>query len=531
MRPWPSLSNTLERGGCTFFIDCMFNMRYPRAMKTTGQFAAIGLLTAIIFAAAGFFSQPVQAASSYTVSSYTAQNQQLESNSIRRPKKVKNVRAHARYKKKIRIRWKAKKNVDWYQVEVRQGGEVVKRIRVKKGPKKGKRFVQHTIKKLDPGTRYVIRVRAKRKGAKPKSYSKFSKRLRVWTKGKRPAPEQDGNDEEEGEQEEGNGGDGNEESPNEEEEVVEESPEQGGEEESEEEETPAEEEPVEEEPVEEESDPILFGFWGLNDFIDADGLEQVQTDFNSTVFQVASSGPGYTVNTLLPLVKESGMKVTLRMTPGPDYNNDFDLEGWKDHIDTWAESGVQAYIDDGTLVGHMLLDDILNFSYISGSTDPTGDELDEMARYSEEAFPGLMTFVRNQATTTPVPTGGEFTYLDAVVNQYRYQEGDVETYVATESATADSLNVRSIYGMNIVDGGDGTSGIEGIRTEKYAMTATEITEYGEVLLAAADYPLFLMWEFDGEDLWQDGTTIGSDYFSQAALKAALAGLGTIAAGE
>lgn len=514
------------------------------AQTNIKRFCAL-IIAAAAMATIGFFAVPVQ------TQAVTNDTQ------IQRPKKVKKVRAHARYKKKIRVRWKAQKNIDLYQIQVRQGGEVVKTIRVRKGAKKGKRYVQHTIKNLEPGNRYVVRIRAKRKGAKPKAFGKYSKRIRVWTKGARPetdaGDEESGNSEEPGDsdeesdeeseekespegdvdeetpaEEEGN----EEESPEESEQQPEESEEESGEEGSEEEEEVVEETPEEEaEDPEEEADPILFGFWGLNSFITEDGLEQVQTDFNSTVFQVASSGPGYTVNTLLPLVKESGMKVTLRMTPGPDYNNDFDIEAWKDHIDTWADSGVQDYIDDGTLVGHMLLDDILNFSYISDSTNPTGDELDEMARYSEEAFPGLMTFVRQQASGIPVPTGGEFTHLDAVVNQYRHQEGDVETYVATESAAADTLNVRSIYGMNIVDGGDGSSAQEGIRSEKYAMTATEITAYGEVLLAAADMPLFLMWEFDGQALWQDGTTIGSDYFSQTDLKAALAGLGTIAAGE
>ncbi len=281
--------------------------------------------------------------------------------------------------------------------------------------------------------------------------------------------------------------------------------------------------------------PVLFGFWGLNGYHTADGLADVQTRLNATVFQVASgSGTNYTVNTFLPMVKASGMKVTLRLSGGQsEYTTagSFDLAEWKALVARWEGSGIQAYIDDGTLVGHMLLDDIDTYSV----TDATAADLEEMARYSEEILPGLMTYVRQKCSRMPTPSvnAGQYIYVDNCVNQYTnyqgYSDGPIANYVIAQKGAADSLGLGVINGLNIADGGDGSSGQAGWSNGKYAMSADEITEYGTALLAMEDVQMFLMWEYDGQELWYDGTTIGSDYFDQPELQAALADLGALAA--
>jgi len=299
------------------------------------------------------------------------------------------------------------------------------------------------------------------------------------------------------------------------------------------------------------STSILYGFWGMNTFSDSPtDINAVAADFNATVFQVASSDPEYAVNQQLPDVEDSLMKVTMRLTEDhesyTDGSGNFDIGLWKSDLDRWTAIDVGGatyadevlpFIENGTLVGHMLLDDIYTFA----GNPPTGDELDEMASYSQTIFPGLMTFVRAKASDMPIPSGGSYEDLDACVNQYTnypgFSDGDVTIYAETEAQTALDLNLQIINGMNIADGGDGSSGQLGATAAgssgipKYAMTATEITTYGTALLAhglAQDPIMFLMWEYDGSQIWQDGS-IGSDYFSQADIAAALAGLGTLAA--
>jgi len=281
-------------------------------------------------------------------------------------------------------------------------------------------------------------------------------------------------------------------------------------------------------------DPILIGFWGLNGYTSADGFADVQSRFHSTVFQVAEEGHGYTVNTLLPMVQAAGMKITLRLSGGHSAyttSGNFDLAKWKAAIAGWSGTGIQTYIDNGTIVGHMLLDDIDTFS----GTDPTAADLEEMARYSEEEiFPGLMTFVRQKCSNMPTPTAnsGQYIYVDNCVNQYTnypgYSDGPIATYVTQQTAAATALGLGMINGLNIADGGDGSSAQPGATTNHYAMSASEITTYGEALLAVPTIDLFLMWEYDGQQLWSDGS-IGSTYFDHTDVQAALAGLGTLAA--
>ncbi|HCC83228.1 TPA: hypothetical protein DEP96_00060 [Candidatus Uhrbacteria bacterium] len=271
------------------------------------------------------------------------------------------------------------------------------------------------------------------------------------------------------------------------------------------------------------AEPLLTGFWGLNGFITDAGLADVRHRFNTSVFQVAADSPTYAVKTLLPIVQRSGMKVTLRMSSSIsnlDTNGNFDINKWKNYVAAWKNSGVQTYIDNGTLIGHMLLDDILTFD----GKNPTGAELDEMARYSEETLPGLMTFVRNRATTMPVPTDGTYDYLDAVVNQYIVRDGEINTYTKNETAAAQALHVASINGLNIADGGDGSSGQPGWRQGFYAMSAAEITEYSKILLSVPTMNLFLMWEYDGQERWSDGS-IGSNYFDQQEFVDAISQIG------
>lgn len=256
-----------------------------------------------------------------------------------------------------------------------------------------------------------------------------------------------------------------------------------------------------------------------------EGLTDVEDRFSTTVFQVASSSPTYTVNTLLPLVQASGMKVTLRLSGDhSNYttNGNFDLAKWKDQLRPWENSGVQTFINNGTLVGHMVLDGIDTFE----GADPTAAELDQMAKFSQRMFPGLMTFVRQQATDLPTPTNTsqQYHHLDAVDNQYKSNQGSVADYAALQTAAAKSLGVHVINGLNIADGGDGSSGQAGATAGKFAMSAQEISSYGQALLGVSGVKMLLLWEYDGEQIWPDGS-VGSDYFDQTSLKTALKNLG------
>lgn len=282
---------------------------------------------------------------------------------------------------------------------------------------------------------------------------------------------------------------------------------------------------------------IPYGYWGLNGSDNPEGYADLKDNFGMTTYMVTSSNPSWTVSTLLPAVRDAGLTVNLHMTsfhPADDDGN-FSLEEWKAELDTWTNSSelediqeeLRGYIDSGILAGHMLLDDIDTFQ----GNDPTAEELDEMARYSQELFPGLMTFIREDADRMPLPAGEEYLYLDAVDNQYTVLKGSIEDYVDSQVDSADALGVGLIWGLNIADGGDGTSNQPGWSSGKWAMSADEIVDYGAYILTNdnGNALMFLNWEYDCTEVRSgDGTTIGCDYFNEPELQEALADLGEIA---
>lgn len=281
--------------------------------------------------------------------------------------------------------------------------------------------------------------------------------------------------------------------------------------------------------VDPERAPVPFGFWGLNGFQDEEGLEGLTERFGLTVFSTSTRHPNYAVHDLLPLVREQGLAVNLRLVGGHEYYTDsagnFDLEAWRQMLEPWRDSGVQEFIDDGTFLAHMLIDDIATFE----GDDPTGDELDQMARISHEVLPGLKTLVREDAWLMPVPSAGRYQWLDGSVNQFSAQDGDVELYILGQQQAAYELGLELVTGLNMANGGDGSSGQPGWSHGRYAMAPWEVDLYGVPLIAVEGCRMFLAWEYDGEESWSDGS-IGSDYFDQAELQEALAGLAELAAG-
>ncbi len=267
----------------------------------------------------------------------------------------------------------------------------------------------------------------------------------------------------------------------------------------------------------------MYGFWGLNGFVSPEGFVDVQRRLGANGLMVAHSGREHAVQTLLPMARAAGWRVTLRMIDEHQpqtARGDFDLDRWKAQVGRWRGTGVQEFIDDGTLVGHMLLDDITNYE----GRDPTARDLEEMARFSKEIMPGLMTFVRQQASHLPTPEDGVYLWLDAAVNQYHTRHGPVEAFASVEAARAAELGLGVINGMNIADGGDGSSGRSGWKEGHHPMTADEIRHYGAVLASVPSCGIFLNWEYDGQERWTDGS-IGSDYFDQPSIQQALLELG------
>lgn len=269
--------------------------------------------------------------------------------------------------------------------------------------------------------------------------------------------------------------------------------------------------------------PVPCGLSGLNGHLDPDGLDEVSERFGLTLFHTSTKSPGWAVPELLPMVREAGLSVNLRMVgPASEYTDDeggFDLAAWSEALAAWEDSGVQEFVDDGTLAGHLLLDDPGGFE----GTPPTADELEEMARLSKAVLPGLLTIVPEAPTELSLPRSGAYTELDAALVQYRARDGDVVDYALDMMAGAEARDLALVAGLNIANGGDGRSGKPGWSEGRWAMSGEEISEYGGVLTGVPDLMQFLSWEYDAEEAWADGS-VGAEWFDAPEQQEALAWL-------
>ncbi len=114
----------------------------------------------------------------------------------------------------------------------------------------------------------------------------------------------------------------------------------------------------------------------------------------------------------------------------------------------------------------------------------------------------------------------EWRYLDIGWAQYSARFGPVTEYAAVEVAEAERQGLGLIFGLNVIDGGDGSSGVSGVRSGKWSMSAQELMDYGTTLIGTDEACAFFMWRYD----WN-----GYVYFARPEIAAAVADLAKLAA--
>jgi hypothetical protein len=71
-------------------------------------------------------------------------------------------------------------------------------------------------------------------------------------------------------------------------------------------------------------------------------------------------------------------------------------------------------------------------------------------------------------------------------------------------------------GLNVINGGNGSSGMRGTKSGQWKMSASELLKYGSALIGASTSCGFLMWRYDGTYL---GKTSIRDAMKQLRSKA------------
>ena len=190
-----------------------------------------------------------------------------------------------------------------------------------------------------------------------------------------------------------------------------------------------------------------------------------------------------------------------------DADGHFSLEAWKRRVDRFLGADFTPYIEDGTIIGHFILDEPQDRNNWNGEQVSLA-EIDEMARYSKELWPSMATVIR---VAPSYLKGYQFKYLDAAWAQYVERFGPIDEFIRTYVQDAKATGVALIGGMNLLGGG-GPNGLKGYHSDKFAMTAAQLRTWGGAFLSEPYFCAFINWRYDAV------------YFSRPDIKAALADL-------
>jgi hypothetical protein len=221
--------------------------------------------------------------------------------------------------------------------------------------------------------------------------------------------------------------------------------------------------------------------------------------------------PAWTDSVLVDLeaARRASTRVVLNLT-GADLNDatGFSLTKWKQRVDRFRGLDLTSYIDDGTIVGHFLIDEPNDASNWKGHRISPA-EVDEMAKYSKEIWPTMATLVRGWPAYLK---GYQYQYLDAAWAQYHFRFGPIDKFIAENVRDAQSSGLALVAGMNVLNGGSSSSGIPGRRSGKYGMSASELRSWGNALLSEPYICAMFIWKYDPK------------YFDRSDIKAALSDL-------
>jgi hypothetical protein len=212
--------------------------------------------------------------------------------------------------------------------------------------------------------------------------------------------------------------------------------------------------------------------------------------------------------------RAKGGRVVLKLCKGRDSfiknsNGTFSLTKWKDLVGRYRNIPLGPYIADGTILGHFLIDEPHRASRWGGKAI-SHVTLEEMAKFSKQLWPEMTTMIR-VAPSWLASTSLTYQYVDAGWTQYTKDKGNAATWVAAEAAAARRKGLGLVVGMNVLDGGNGSSGIRSpTRAGMWSMSASEIRSYGNAMLAESLACGFFSWQHN------------TSYYNRSDIKSAMA---------
>lgn len=209
----------------------------------------------------------------------------------------------------------------------------------------------------------------------------------------------------------------------------------------------------------------------------------------------------------LAAIRSSGGRLALNMSGAQSgYKNSdgtFSFTKWKAQVAKFKTVNFSSYIQDGTLVGHYLVDEPNDPHNWGGHPIPPAT-IEQMAQYSKSIWPNLPTIVR----VDPSYLGYSHPYLDAAWAQYVYRKGTPSDFIRRNVSDAQSRGLALVTGMNLLKGGPNDS----------KMTASQVKSWGSDLLASSYPCAFISWTYNSTYLSSSGMNDAMDYLRSKAQK-------------
>jgi hypothetical protein len=195
--------------------------------------------------------------------------------------------------------------------------------------------------------------------------------------------------------------------------------------------------------------------------------------------------------------RQAGARVVLRLTGSSNVRNGdgtFSLTKWKAAVDRYAGVNIGSFVSDGTIAGHLLVQNPQDAGEWGGREIPYAT-LEEMARYSRQRWPALTTIAHASPTWLAAkPTAWQ--YLDASSVTYSGSAGDAGAWVGKQASEAGRARLGLLISMNVLNGGTSASPLPGTTPGKYAMSASQLQNFGSALVAQSQVCGLLMARYD-----------------------------------
>jgi hypothetical protein len=212
---------------------------------------------------------------------------------------------------------------------------------------------------------------------------------------------------------------------------------------------------------------------------------------------VIAVGPGDIISRL-QAARRSGARVLVRLSAGDRYwlnkNHTVNLNKWKAQIARFKRANLQPFIKDGTLLGHVLIDEPHDKSNWGGRPVPFAT-LEAMAKYSKQVLPGLTTVVRSYADWL-AQAKFRWKYLDATMAQYSARKGEVKRWMRGQATAARKEGLGLIVSLNVLNGGNKASRLRGLYRGNYAMSASQLRQWGSVLASNSSSCGLFFWNYN-----------------------------------